>query len=936
MAQYDGSIRINTTINTKNASSQMMALENRMVKAADKIADLRAKMDSLKNTQAPTAAFNELSAEIKKAETEYSKLQSELAKPGKPTEKYKILQSDLRAAEKELEKLVAQQTAMENMGIPQSGGAFDRFNEKVSDAALRVEELKEKMYLMESSGKAFNPRVSTEQLEAAKQKVEDLKQKMEDLKASGGAVTSGVETEEYTRLSQQLQYAQNDMAILNQRHKELEQRQAKNKNGYKRLGKAARDGAKVASKATQSMSNALKLGFKNILKYGLGIRSFYVLVNKIRTGIKEGFGNLYKEAEGFKAASDNLKASLLTLKNSFAAAFRPLVEAAIPYIQKLVDYLSLFLDKLGQLMAAIAGQKTYTRAIRQTADALEDAKKAEEEYLSPLDEINKYKSPSGEESSGKPMFEEVPIDENLSSVFEKIAEYGQRLKEIFSQGFWDGLGDWEYRWENIKSSIDSVKNNLTDIWTSPEVLSAVERYMNHFTYMIGNLAGSATSIGLTIATNLFGGISKYIDQNKDKIKNFIISMLDISAEIMNLVSKFSESIAYIFESFASEDAQQLTANIIGIFNDSIMGILEISGKLARDVLNIFVQPFIDNKEEFRDALEGFLGVFSDVTGTIKEGIDETFSEFNQMYDEHFKPFFDSVATGLSDTTKKFMEFWNGNVQPILDEWAKKFDKLWKEHLQPVFSKLSEMLGAFADMLKVVWETYLKPLIDWIIVNVLPVILPIIDDIVKAAFGIFGAIGDIVGGIIDVITGIITFLTGVFTGDWEKAWDGIVKIFDGIWGQIKGIANLIITLVEGLANGVINGVNNIIRSLNGLSFDIPDWLPPEFGGGTKFGFNIPEIPKASIPRLATGTVVPPNREFLAVLGDNKREPEIVSPVSAMKEAFREAILEMGGVGNSGTIVIKQYLDGKQVAEAVVKEGKVQQMSSGNNMFMLGNM
>lgn len=121
-------------------------------------------------------------------------------------------------------------------------------------------------------------------------------------------------------------------------------------------------------------------------------------------------------------------------------------------------------------------------------------------------------------------------------------------------------------------------------------------------------------------------------------------------------------------------------------------------------------------------------------------------------------------------------------------------------------------------------------------------------------------------------------------------------------------------------------------LNSLRVDIPSWVPG-IGGGT-LGFNLPTWTPGKIPYLATGTVVPPNREFMAVLGDNKREPEVVSPLSTMKQAVKEAMSEMGANGNNGTIVIKQYLDSKQVYEAVIKNGKIRQMSTGNNPFMLG--
>lgn len=108
----------------------------------------------------------------------------------------------------------------------------------------------------------------------------------------------------------------------------------------------------------------------------------------------------------------------------------------------------------------------------------------------------------------------------------------------------------------------------------------------------------------------------------------------------------------------------------------------------------------------------------------------------------------------------------------------------------------------------------------------------------------------------ILGGIITFISGVFTGDWDKAWEGVKQIFKGIW-------NGIVSILEGAVNLIIGGINWMIRQLNKIQIKAPDWL----GGGT-IGFNIPAISTVSIPRLAQGAVIPPNREFLAVLGDQK--------------------------------------------------------------------
>ena len=143
--------------------------------------------------------------------------------------------------------------------------------------------------------------------------------------------------------------------------------------------------------------------------------------------------------------------------------------------------------------------------------------------------------------------------------------------------------------------------------------------------------------------------------------------------------------------------------------------------------------------------------------------------------------------------------------------------------------------------------------------------------------------NIAGHIIDALSGVIDFLTGVFTGNWEKAWEGIKEVFRGIW-------NVIIDLLEGFINMIIGGLNKI-------NVSVPDWVPEI--GGKSFGFNLEPI---SLPRLATGTVVPrQSREFAAILGDNNRETEVVSPLSTMKQAMLEALSEHGG-GRNGDVYI----------------------------------
>ena len=132
-------------------------------------------------------------------------------------------------------------------------------------------------------------------------------------------------------------------------------------------------------------------------------------------------------------------------------------------------------------------------------------------------------------------------------------------------------------------------------------------------------------------------------------------------------------------------------------------------------------------------------------------------------------------------------------------------------------------------------------------------------------------------------------------------------------MIKAPINWILAGVETLANGVVNGLNTVIGALNSLHFDVPDWIP--LIGGKTFGFNIGYLGGVSLPRLAQGAVIPPNKEFLAVLGDQSSGTNVEAPLDTIKQALVEALAEYRNAGQ-GDIILQ--LNGKEVAKVVWSE------------------
>lgn len=165
---------------------------------------------------------------------------------------------------------------------------------------------------------------------------------------------------------------------------------------------------------------------------------------------------------------------------------------------------------------------------------------------------------------------------------------------------------------------------------------------------------------------------------------------------------------------------------------------------------------------------------------------------------------------------------------------------------------------------------------------------------------------------------------IFTKEW---WLSLAKkcgngLLDGFEGAINGI----ITMFEKMINWVVNGLNKI-------KFDVPDWVPGI--GGKTFGFNIPNVQfgRVSIPRLARGAVIPPNREFVAVLGDQKHGTNIEAPAELIKQMAMEAMLEVGAVGQT-TKEEHYYLNETELMSIVYKLVKGGERLRGNSLISGG--
>ena len=138
---------------------------------------------------------------------------------------------------------------------------------------------------------------------------------------------------------------------------------------------------------------------------------------------------------------------------------------------------------------------------------------------------------------------------------------------------------------------------------------------------------------------------------------------------------------------------------------------------------------------------------------------------------------------------------------------------------------------------------------------------------------------------------------------------ILDIFNTLKDTLKTPINGIIGFIEKMINGIIKGINKGINAIstfaNGLKF--PDWFKDVPGvsslAGKGFGFTLGTLSEVSLPRLAQGAVIPPNREFMAVLGDQSHGTNIEAPLDTIKQAVAEVLANNG---NAEVIQLLQQL------------------------------
>ena len=1070
--QADGYIIIDTEIDTNGAKAGSKELEANVRQCISSINGLGDKAKASLNKQAN--AFSKLNDQYREQEKRVEQLKEKVAELGKqqiPTDEYKEIQAQIESAKTQMDKLIYAQEKFVALGGSEDSKKYKSYQYDIDQLAKTIEYAKGELQDLEETGRAFTSALGSEtptqqyaQLESELAKLDEkisiTKEKWDELWSSND---DGSKTAEMGELAVDLDFLRDKYDSVANKMREMEeagtatinteptkeaaasteklaQEEEKLANSNKKVADSGRKAANSLKETGSAAGNA-KNGIMTLLKYGLGIRSLFVLFNKLRSAVVAGMSNLAQESGSTNSAISMLWGSLERLKNSLATAFAPILTAIAPILSKFIDMLSTAATYVSMFFSMLSGKKTYTRALavqkdyaaslsdtassaedvadatNDAADAADAAAEATEKYLSPLDDLNKMdsKSDSGSGSGGggkspgaggggggtgsAPMFTEEQIPNAFLDNLQKVFDLLKKIKDMFMSGFWDGLGDYKPQLAELKKDLASIKRNLAEIFTDPEVVGAAKRFAESVIYNLGVVAGSIASVGLTLAVNLVGGFESYLSRNKDRVKKFLVDIFNVGTEMADQFGLIAKTIAEVFaNTFGTQTAQDLTGNIIGIFATLGGLAVEIFSRYERDKMYLISQPWIDNKDKITEAINNTIAPIQHLAQVIEDFLNDTSDKIIAFYDESVKPFIDDFESGCASILETLLDLYNSYVVPIIDEWGTRLEDLINGPLTDFVDKFLDVCAKIIDALQQIWNNVLVPLINWILQNVIPLLAPVVQWLGDAAIDLLGAAVEMANGILDMLGGLIDFLVGVFTGDWKKAFSGagqiaqgfadtcgaviewigdyiltpfmslVKKLFSVDWVKYFGVAgiapqvlcdliksifgtmknvfigimnfikyaftgdwrnawqsvkNIFSSIMSGIGdvvrapiNGIISMVNQAIGAINNLIRGV-NRIPH---------VNIPTIGR--IPHLASGAVIPPNQEFLAMLGDQKSGNNIEAPEGLIRKIVREE----SGKGNGSYTFVAQ-LDRKVLFKETISEAKLQQIQGGNNPFEL---
>lgn len=469
---------------------------------------------------------------------------------------------------------------------------------------------------------------------------------------------------------------------------------------------------KSTTKANTGFNLSLKEVIKSILKYGLGIRSLYVLLNKIRKAISDGLGQL---AQGYDEVNNSMS-SIVTSMNQIKAAITTIIEPIIhvlaPILEKISALVSDIAYKVASFVAALSGQSMVFKATRKQIDYAESldktaksAKKAKQE-LSGLDKLNVINSKDNDDDDMTMGFEKIPIDPIMADWAKKFKEFLDRLlapiKAAWAKMKAFVVGAFKYMLKELIDLAKSVARDFWRVWEEPrtqEIFENLFKVLGDIFLIIGNIARALRIAWdtndngyriLSAIRDIIWIISKGLRECADytvlwsrklsfvPLFNAIADVLE--NQIVPAVQEVIDLFVYLYEKVLLEIVRYIVEDLAPTLVRAFGNIVEAVGNIAKNLRKALEEN--DRGEKILAQIEKLVSIIAD--GILKAT--EKTAEWAAQLD----------FSKLLDATLKFLE----DIEPAIQFIVDAVSAFWTDVLLPFWSylvedggpKLLELLG----------------------------------------------------------------------------------------------------------------------------------------------------------------------------------------------------------------------------------------------------
>lgn len=409
--------------------------------------------------------------------------------------------------------------------------------------------------------------------------------------------------------------------------------------------------------------------------------------------------------------------------------------------------------------------------------------------------------------------------------------------------------------------------------------------------------------------SIFKGIADFLKENKAVILGVLSGLIagiiglfvagnwgaitGVVSGVMEHIKGITRLFDFLWMAIKSCNLNVISYAFFGISGSALVVVTVIAAVVGAIVY------LWNTSEEFRNIITGIL---NDILELLQ-----------RLWNEVLSPLFSFLADVFMTVLMPIAKFLGTILVDAVLAVFKVVKSIWDSVLKPLADFLIDILAIALQGVVDTWNTW-KPLIQSIFIVIMwlwdNALKPFVDFIIKFLCGAIKDFGITVKEVLDAVkrifSGIIDYITGVFTGDWSRAWQGVVNIFGGIMDGLGAV-------IKAPLNGVIWLINQAISGLNKIK--VPDWVPSWLGGGQ--GINIPQI-----PYLARGGII--DSPTLAMVGEAGKEA--VVPLENNKGGLRELasllLAEMGPRNSNnnsfgdGDLILQ--IDGSVIGKVALKQ------------------